>query len=124
MRPSEKIAFPVISGLSPLGHLAVGWSTPWRGAQHARNEGIGFARAPSRLATRRSLTHGVRMKFPGIRPALSRGRTECVPPRKSLFPSFPSPSPPGNPRWVWPPGEGRAPHARKEGTGLTEACAG
>jgi len=58
----------------------------------------------------------------GLRMALPRGRTECVPPRK--------PTPvlsQGFPRkdvlpWMALPAEGRAPHAREERLRLTGAC--
>jgi len=123
VRPSEKTAFPVISGLSPLGHLAVEWSTPRRGGLRTPVK-TAWAQ-PRRVPAKGPAVayFSVIMPYPGLHPARIRGRTKCVPPRKSLFLSFPSSSPLGNPRWVWPPAEGRAPHARKEGTGLTEACA-
>jgi hypothetical protein len=57
------------------------------------------------------------MKCPGIRKAVPRGRTECVPPRKPLFASSP-----GFPREAFHPGqahlEGRALHAREERDGF------
>jgi len=40
------------------------------------------------------------------------GRAERIPPQNSLFAPSPALTPLGDPRWVWPPLEGRAPHAR------------
>jgi hypothetical protein len=61
------------------------------------------------------------MLYPGSHPALPRGRTECVPPRK------PAPAlSPGSPRkailpWMALPLEGPAPYARKGGMTPTRA---
>jgi hypothetical protein len=42
------------------------------------------------------------MTCPGSHPALPRGRTECVPPRKPPSASSPGLSPLGDPPWGWP----------------------
>jgi len=90
-------------------------------APHARKEDAGLTVAYPRWAAARSPTHRVGMKCLGIRTALPRGRTECVPPRKppprNLRVSPVRPCVLGS-----PPVEGRAPHARKGGIGFTEAC--
>jgi len=52
------------------------------------------------------------MKCPGLRPALPRGRTQCVPPRKPPLASSPGFRREAIPPWTAHPGEGRAPHAR------------
>jgi len=63
------------------------------------------------------------MKPFAIRGALQSGRGDRAPPRKptsSLSPGLPRKAFLGG---MVHPAEGRALHARKEGTGLTEACA-
>jgi len=62
------------------------------------------------------------MLYPGSHPALPRGRTECVPPRKppsTLFPAFPREAIRAR---ITNPAEGRAPHARNHTVGFTQAC--
>jgi hypothetical protein len=90
-------------------------------APHARKEGTGLTVAYPRWAAARSPTHRVGMKCLGIRTALPRGRTECVPPRKppprNLRVSPVRPCVLGS-----PPAEGRAPHAHNEGIGFARAC--
>ena len=60
------------------------------------------------------------MECLGVRTALPRGRTECVPPRKppsTLFPAFPREAIRAR---ITNAAEGRAPHAREEGVTLSE----
>jgi len=82
VRPSEETAFRVISGSFPLRRL-IGPSTPAEGrAPHARKEGSGLTRGMSPLRPRALVDARGGMKCLGLRAALPRGRTECVPPRK------------------------------------------
>ena len=80
-------------------------------APHARNADITPTQMLSLFGHEPLARPSVIMKCPGLRPALPRGRTQCVPPRKpplALSPGFPpKASHPG-----LPPAEGRAPHAR------------
>jgi len=92
-----------------------------KGAPSACIIGIEFTDASILFASRLSSTHPAGMKCLGLSPALPGGRTECVPPRKSPFASHPGFPRKAIPAPVTNPAEGRAPHARKEGTGLTVA---
>jgi len=65
-----------------------------------------------------SSTHVVGKKCLGIRSAVPRGRTECVPPRKPPFPSSPGFRRKAFLASLGDLAEGRAPHARKEGIAL------
>jgi hypothetical protein len=99
-------------------------SSPRRGgAGSARPQrGHGLDRGMFPLGHRLIVSHPVGMGCPGLRPARIPGRGDRAPPRKSLFASFPALCR----QAVFsgrPPAEGRAPHARKEGIGLTEGCA-
>ena len=120
VRPSEKTASHIISGLSPQGRPRPA-NPPWSGGLRTPtmrelaspghvHPGPSVLRSPPAIMTR-----------PGLRPASPRGRTECVPPRKPLFALSP-----GSPRkailpWMALPSEGRAPHARGERSRLTGA---
>ena len=118
-RPSEKIAFRVVFALSALGDAHCGW--PPRG-------GAGSARPQTRLCLHRwiaplghrHIINGpAQMTCLGLRMALPRGRTECVPPRKpppALSPGFPRKA---IPAWIADPAEGRALHARLAGFAST-----
>ena len=88
VRPSEKTALRVSPGFSPRGHLP--WTVhPWRGGlcTPARETLPPPGDRPIRPP-------GVRlppmiMLCLGLSPALPRGRTECVPPRKPPLASSP-----------------------------------
>ena len=98
-RPSEKTAFPVISGISPQGLSPPAWP-PLGGAGSARPEGRHRPdRGISPLGPGPPSTHMVGIKCLGLRTALRCGRGDRAPPRKS--PSAPSPavSPRGHPSW-------------------------
>ena len=110
MCPSENPASHFISGLSSQG-LSPGLGLPVEGrALHARMGGYAFTGGsppgPPGVPLPRMI-----MSCLGLRLALQRGRTECVPPRKTL-----SALSQGLPRKAILPGliplEGRALHAR------------
>jgi hypothetical protein len=101
-RPSEKTAFRVIPGSSPQGHPC--WASP------PRRGGLRTPSNEASLAPRDRPIGPPGVHLPpmimlclGLPPALQRGRTECVPPRKPPFPSSPGflrkVSHPGLPSW-------------------------
>ena len=58
-------------------------------APHARWEGLRLTEARVPLATGSSSTHPVGIRYLGIPPAVTGGRTECAPPRKPSIPRVP-----------------------------------
>jgi hypothetical protein len=58
-------------------------------APHARWEGLRLTEARVLLATGSSSTHPVGIRYLGIPPAVTGGRTECAPPRKPSIPRVP-----------------------------------
>jgi hypothetical protein len=66
--------------------------------------------------------HSVKTEFLGTRLAMLSGRTECVPPRNRLSRHFRALPRKAILAGMAHPAEGRAPHARKGGLPLTEAC--
>ena len=112
-RPSEKIALRVMPGFSPQGHPSLD-SRPRGGAGSARPQmRLCFHRWIAPLGHRAFSRPSVIMSCLRLRPALPRGRTECVPPRKpppALCQGFPRKA---IQAWIADPAEGRAPHARK-----------
>jgi hypothetical protein len=113
VRPSEKTALRVMSGFSPLSHPSLD-SLPRRGG--LRTPAMRELTSPEHVPSRPPGVHlpPVIMICPGLRMALPRGRTECVPPRKTPLASSPGPSPLGKPRWGGPP-RGGAGSARPQG---------
>ena len=113
VRPSEKTAFRVMPGFSRQNKPSL--DRPRRG-------GAGSARPQTRLCLHRGIAPikppGFRlppmiMLCLGLRIALPRGRTECVPPRKPPF--APSPGLPPKPSVVRRPRRGGAGSARPQG---------
>jgi hypothetical protein len=96
-RPSEKIAFRVIPGFSPQGHLALD-GPPGGGAGSARPR-VRFGLDPgmSPLGNRPFACPSMIMLCRGLRPARTCGRGDRVPSRKSPFAPSPGPSPLGHP---------------------------
>ena len=87
---------------------------PWRGG--LRTPVMRARASPRHVPGRppgRSATDRVAMRCPGIRKAILRGRTECVPPRKPPFPSSPGFLRKAFLASLGHLAEGRAPHARK-----------
>jgi hypothetical protein len=121
-RPSEKNAFRAISGPSPLGSPCKA-RPRLGGAGSARPEGRHHANPNIAPFGHRPLADPwVAMTCPGLGPAPICGRAERVPPRtptSALSQGFPRKAllP-----WMALPAEGRAPHARGEGSGFTEVC--
>jgi hypothetical protein len=117
----EKRPSPIL-GPSPARPSHLGASTPRRGGlcTPAREASAWPRHVPGRptglLPHRR-----VKMQCLGIRGALPRGRTECVPPRKGPFAKSWGLLPKPVSHRLGRVAEGRAPHARNEGTGLCEA---
>ena len=97
-RPSEKIAFRVIPGFSPQGHLALDGPPPRGGAGSARPRGrLGLHRGMSPLGNRPLANSSTMMTCLGLRTASQCGRGDRVPPRKSPFAPSPGVSPRGHP---------------------------
>jgi len=71
-------------------------------APHARKDGTGLTEACDRKAPAQSSTHVVGKKCLGIRWAVPRGRTECVPPREPPLGPSPRLPPQGVLRIAWP----------------------
>jgi hypothetical protein len=118
--PPRKSPFALFPG-SPRKAIRHWLAHPSEGrAPHARKEGITQTTTLPRFGHEPFADPEVAMTCPGFGPARICGRTECVPPRKPPFASSP-----GFPSKAFHPGqahlEGRAPHARNEGTGFTEA---
>ena len=96
-RPSEKIAFRVISGFSPVGPPTLRLA-PLGGAGSARPRGrLGLHRGMSPLGNRPLANSSTMMTCLGLRTASQCGRAERVPSRKSPFASSPGVSPRGHP---------------------------
>jgi hypothetical protein len=114
VRPSEKTAFPVISGLSPLGHLAVGWSTPRRGGLSTPVK-TAWAQ-PRRVPAKGPAVayFSVIMPYPGLHPARIRGRNRVRPSEKITLPVISEPYPTGQPALGLAP-RGGAGSARPQG---------
>jgi hypothetical protein len=92
VRPSEKTASRVIPGFAPLGRPSSDGHPVEGRAPHAREGRRGLDRGMCSLAHRLIVNHPVGMGYPGLRPALPRRRTECVPPRRpplALSPGLP-----------------------------------
>ena len=91
------------------------WASEGR-APHARDDGITPTEMSPLFGHSPVANSSIITTCLGLRPALPRGRAERVPPRKSPFALSP-----GFPRkairpWLAHPSEGRAPHARNDGT--------
>jgi hypothetical protein len=87
VRPSEKIAFRVISDLPPLGHLAL--DNPPRGGAGSARPQCGHHASPNvGFFGHHALANDpVTVTCPGLRPTRICKRTECAPPRKAPFAS-------------------------------------
>jgi hypothetical protein len=73
-------------------------------APHARERGFASGRGIAPLGHRAFVCPQMIMLCPGLRPALPRGRTECVPPRKPPIARSPGLSPQGHLTPASPPG--------------------
>jgi len=106
----RKPSSPVSSRKQPLGLSPEGFSgqigPPEGRAPHARNVDITPTEMLSLFGHQPFARPSVIMRRPGLRPALPRGRTECVPPRKSPIARSPGLSPEGHLASNRPPGRG------------------
>jgi hypothetical protein len=107
-RPSRDLRAFLRKAISP-------WTAyPAEGrAPHARNVDIRRTQTLCLFGHQPFARPSVIMKCPGLRPALPRGRAERVPPRKPPIARSPGLPPQGHLASNRPPGEERAPHARK-----------
>jgi hypothetical protein len=112
-----------ISGLSPIRPSCPGRPSPRRGGLRTPANGTLLVSGDCSIRPPGVHLPPVIMICLGLRPACIHGRGDRAPPRKSPFASSPGFPPQGHPYWASAQAEGRAPHARKVGLRLTEACA-
>ena len=82
VRPSEKTALRVISGFAPVRPSRVRLASPRRGGLRTPSNKASLAPRDRPIGPPGVHLPPMIMLCPGLRPALPRGRTECVPPRK------------------------------------------
>jgi hypothetical protein len=122
-RPSEKTALRLSPGPFPRG-LSPG-ACPRGGAGSARPWRRHNAKPECCLVSATSLSQNHRWQrnaFPFVRPYQTDAQSASLRENHLSRHIRVSPARPSCPGWALP-AEGRALHARKEGTGLTEACA-